>query len=239
MRSASRLFNVLLSSATVMLCALAFAVQAGTTAPVATSDLTEQDVQSIKALLSRLSDGFKKANAADMMTLFGTRDPKRRDKIRENLEHEFQAVHYVELDFTAVVPDESMPHNRHSLDVSMHMVTEDLRHPGSAEAKAENSTTETFIVHKQEDGSFVLIDSPFFDKLGLQQGVGLVVDGLLAVMGLVAGLAFWVWMGFEVHRARPRSLFWRTLVFVPVIGPVAFFVVKYLPGQLSSQPVLQ
>ncbi len=241
--SASRAFNAMLSATTVMLCALAFAVQAGTTAPVATSDLTEQDVQSIKALLSRLSDGFKKANAADMMTLFGTRDPKRREKIRENLEHEFQAIRYVEMEFTAVVPDESMPHNRHSLDVSMHMVTEDLRHPsttsGGAETRSENSTTETFIVHKQEDGTFVLIDSPFFDKLGLQQGVGLVVDGLLAVMGLVAGLAFWVWMGFEVHRARPRSLFWRTLVFVPVIGPVAFFVVKYLPGQLSSQPVLQ
>jgi len=248
---ASRTFNTLLSASTVLLCALAFAVQAGTTAPVATSDLTDQDVQSIKALLSRLSDGFKKANAAEMMTLFGTRDPKRRERIRENLEHEFQALRYVEMEFIAVVPDESMPHNRHSLDVSMRMITEDLRHPstsgssgsgsggGGTETRSENSTTQTFIVHKQEDGSFVLIDSPFFDKLGLQQGVGLVVDGLLAVMGLIAGLAFWVWMGFEVHRARPRSTFWRALVFIPVIGPVAFFVLKYLPGQLSGQPVLQ
>ena len=234
---ASRLY-ALLSAA--LICALScFTAHAGTTAPVATSDLTDQDVQLIKALLTRLSDGFKKADAAELMTLFGTRDSKRRDRIRENLEHEFQQIRYVDLTISAVTPDETMPHNRHSLDVTMHMITEDLRHPGAADSRSENSTTETFIVHRQENGAFVVIDSPFFDKLGLQQGVGLVVDGLLAVMGMIAGLAFWVWMGFEVHRARPRSTFWRALVFVPVVGALAFFVVKYLPNQLARPPVLE
>jgi hypothetical protein len=220
------------------LTALCLAAFGGTTAPPATSELTAQDVEIIKELFARLSDGFTKADAAEIITLFGTHDTKRRDKIQENLTREFQQVRYVDFAITSIIPDETMAHNRHSIDVTMHMVTEDLRR-GGGEAKTENSTTETFIVHRQENGSFVLMDSPLFDKLGLQQGVGLVVDGLLAVMGLIAGLAFWVWMGFEVHRARPRSAFWRALVFMPVVGPLAFFIVKYLPNQLIRQPATE
>ena len=218
---------------------LPFAAVAGTTAPPATSELTPTEVLAIKELFERLADGFKKADTAQILTLFGTHDQKRREKIRENLERELAQIRYVDFTIATVTPDESLGHNRHSVDVAMQMVTQDLRRPAS-DKPDPNSTTETFIVHRLENGTFVILDSPFFDKLGLQQGMGMVVDALLAVMGLLAALAFWVWMGFEVHRARPRSTFWRIFVFVPLLGPLAFFVIKYLPHQLGrDEPAIE
>jgi hypothetical protein len=231
--------SALLWIALGLFCALQFSVGAGTTAPPATSELTPTEVQAIKELFERLADGFKKADSAQMLTLFGTHDQKRREKIRENLERELAQIRYVDFTIAAVTPDETLGHNRHSVDVAMQMVTQDLRRP-AADKPDPNSTTETFIVQRLENGTFVLLDSPFFDKLGLQQGMGMVVDALLALMGLLAALAFWVWMGFEVHRARPRSTFWRVVVFVPLIGPLAFFAIKYVPRQIGrDEPAIE
>ncbi|HYF50157.1 MAG TPA: hypothetical protein VEJ63_12180 [Planctomycetota bacterium] len=99
----------------------------------------------------------------------------------------------------------------------------------------ENRVTETFAIQKLDDGTFMLVGSEFFDALGLRQGLGgVMVDAVFAAMIFGACLVFWVWMGYEVYRARPRYTFWRIAVLIPIVGPLAFFVFGYLPRLLRG-----
>lgn len=98
----------------------------------------------------------------------------------------------------------------------------------------ENTISQAFVVQKLDDGSFLLVQSEFFDSLGLRQGVGaLVVEGLLALMALCALMVFTVWMGIDAWRLRPRSRLWRLVVAIPVIGPAAYFFMVWCPRQFG------
>jgi hypothetical protein len=96
-----------------------------------------------------------------------------------------------------------------------------------------NTSSQTFVVQKTKDG-FKIRDSSFFDNLGVRQGMGLVVEGLLSAMAVCALLSFWVWMGWEALRARPRYTIWRWVVLIPIAGACAFFFAAYLPRQLKG-----
>ena len=76
-----------------------------------------------------------------------------------------------------------------------------------------------------------LTSSPFFDTLGRRQRWFFVSDMLLGAILILAMMGFWVWMGFEAFRLRPRSHFWRaSVLLVPLLGAVGFFLWAYLPG---------
>lgn len=99
----------------------------------------------------------------------------------------------------------------------------------------ENRVTETFAIQKLDDGTFMLLGSEFFDALGLRQGIGgVMVNAVFAIMIVGAGLVFWVWMGYEAYRARPRYRLWRAVVLLPVIGPLVYFMFGYLPRVLRE-----
>jgi hypothetical protein len=221
-------------------------LHAGNAAPQANCELKPEELEAIKTLFEKFASAFNQGDAHAVSLLFINRTSHRHAKLLEGLEREFRDTGYSEFTIVTVSPDETLNRIRHSIDVTMRMKIEDRgKNKKAANAPAAGSdalptdqfttTTEAFIVQKLDDGSFGLIDSSYFDKLGLRQGIGIVADTLLAIMGLVAALAFWVWMGFEVSWARPRSRLWRTLVYlVPVFGAVAFFCIKYLPRHIGS-----
>ena len=226
-------------------CLLSTAAWCGNAAPQAQSELTPDDVEAIKALFTKMATAFSQGDSHAVMLLFANKTSKRREKISESIEREFSQVRYSDVTILAVSADESLTRTRHSVDVTMQMRISDASKDGDKAAASQTppdftTTTESFIVQRFEDGSFLLVDSSYFDKLGLKQGVGIIVDGVLAIMALVAALAFWVWMGFEAYRARPRNTVWRTIVYVvPVVGALLFFVLKYMPGQMGATPALE
>lgn len=232
-------------SAVALLCLCNAAAWCGNAAPEAHSELTPDDVEAIKALFTKMADGFAKGDAHSVMQLFANKTSKRHERISECVEREFAQVRYSDVKILAVSADESLTRKRHSVDVTMQMriiaASAEGDRASSGQAPPDlATTTESFIVQRFEDGSFMLVDSSFFDKLGLKQGVGIVVDAVLAVMALVAALAFWVWMGFESYRARPRNRSWRIVVYgVPVLGALLYFVLKYIPGQMAAPPTLE
>jgi hypothetical protein len=234
--------------AIAMLIALsALSVHAGTAAPEAKSELTPEELEAVKALFQKMANGFDHGDAHAVAILFVNQTSRRHVRISEGLEREFGEINYSDFTIVSVSPDETLNRKCHSVDVTMRRRIADRSKARAGANAAGNSntgenefatTTESFLVQKMDDGAFALIDSPFFDKLGLRQGIGIVVDAVLAIMGLVAALAFWVWMGFAVSWARPRSRFWRGLVYcVPIAGALVFFVVKYMPAQMGAPKV--
>ena len=225
---------------------LATALHAGTAAPAAKSELTPEELEAVKALFQKLADGFNHGDAHAVAILFVNQTSHRHARIAEGLEREFSDISYSDFTILSVSPDETLNRKCHSVDVTLRRRIEDRTKARAGAHAAVNAnagahefatTTESFIVQKMDDGAFALIDSPFFDKLGLRQGIGIVVDAVLAIMGLIAALAFWVWMGFEASWARPRSRLWRALVYgLPVAGALIFFAAKYMPAQMGGIP---
>src|SRR5207249_187356 len=97
----------------------------------------------------------------------------------------------------------------------------------------QDTTMQTFVVQHGTSG-YVLVHSEFFDSLGLLPGLSVLVQSLLGIMICLLVLVFWVWMGWEAYRCRPRRPGWRAAVFVPVLGARAFFLVVWLPRQLGK-----
>ena len=80
------------------------------------------------------------------------------------------------------------------------------------------------------DGTFSLRYSEFFKTLGLRRGPGLFLRGIGLVLAFCVVLMFWVWMGWEAWRERPRTRFWRVVVvLLPLIGSILYFGVRLLP----------
>ena len=101
---------------------------------------------------------------------------------------------------------------------------------GEAKLVVGNRICQTFTVKKCGDGSFRFLRSSFFDGLGQRNRLGsLVTWALLVAVLSLALLSFCIWMGWAAFRLRPRSFFWRVVVFVPLAGAAAFFLLTYLP----------
>jgi hypothetical protein len=161
-----------------------------------------------------------------------------RTKVQQNLQHEFEQIRYTVFEIISVVPDETIPPRRQSVDVSIRRRMEKIGSSGPdarLNEDAVDDTTDTFILQRQDDGSFLILESPFFEKLGQRRGIGLLFHGLLAVMAVFALLVFWVWMGYDAYRARPRTALWRFMViFLPLAGALLYFFVRYLPSKVNG-----
>ena len=141
-----------------------------------------------------------------------------------------------------VEPYDTLVGNRHSVWVRLFYVYRNKVADGpdkeDVEKKVQEEThyldnhhNDIFIFRKDKHGRIKLVDSQFFNTLGRRQQWRVLDDLLLGSILVLALMGFWVWMGFEAFRKRPRSHFWRAVVLlVPLVGAVSFFIGSYLPG---------
>lgn len=193
-------------------------------------DLAPADLEKVEALFQSLRLAFlaREGNAAAARALFTTRradEVERLAEITGALEREFRTVEYAAFEIVELQPDDRLGETRHSIWVRLRCVCRDR----GREAWREFPWNGAFVVEKRPDGSFALVDAPFFDTVGLRQGASLVADAVLAAIVVLALLGFWVWMGCEAFFLRPRRPLWRALAFVPLLGALVFFVWVYLP----------
>lgn len=196
--------------------------------------LSDKDLLAVDALFRSMDSAFlledPQAAAQAVCGLFAG-SAEERQRLCGVLEKEFRQLRYRKFS-TLVTPDDEVAPNTHSVDVEIEFAYVYRSRPGE-EFKDKNIYT--FDVLKLDDGSFALLRSEFFDGLGRHEGVGRVVQVvLLAVIG-AAFLVFWVWMGWEALRARPRSAFWRVFVFVPALGASGYFLLAWLPHRLQRK----
>lgn len=192
--------------------------------------LTATERGDLQQCLAALAEAFQAGNAEAALKMFAPRhdtDLERQERIRETLEREFAACRYLSLEFLDQPVVEDCPNEATWIVwVRMRIGYED-RNTKLTHTYHHN---DTFIVTRLEDGRFRLADSPWFDTLGKRQRLGLLGDVALLAIGMLAALAFWVWMGFEAHWLRPRSHAWRLIVvLLPLLGAIAFFAAKYVP----------
>lgn len=191
--------------------------------------LSREDRAAIGVLFSRLREGFLAGNHRFFTPLLATREQAEVERCAEivnAVRREFKTRSYAEFEVREWSLDEALGTRRLDLWVSLRTVC-----VNSDKVRVENFHNDLFLVERQADGSFLLVDSPYFLTLGRQQGVGLIADALLAAIGCLVGLTFWVWMGYEVFSLRPRRAVWRSVVMLlPLLGALAFFLFCYLPG---------
>lgn len=193
--------------------------------------LSAADMNGVRDLFARLGAAFLANDVTACMRLVAAQSAAR-PQINTRLAKEFAQVRYVKFEAADILPDDTFDATVHSVDVLLCCAF--VRMGGPPDQKPiEFSNSYTFVVRKLDDGSFALYNSQFFDSLGQRQGLGVAAEGLLAIMALCVLLSFWVWMGYAVLRARPRSRFWRILILLPPIGALAawvYFFWVYLPN---------
>ena len=197
----------------------------------AVSSLDKADMAVIGDLFGKLREAFIAGDAQACSQLFTPASQKQPWML--NLKSEFEQFQYLDFEILQISPDDSLQNNIHSVEVRFRARLRE-KNASSLVSQIENSSIHTFLIEKLEKGSFALVQSSFFENLGLRKGMNLVLDALLAVIAFCVLLAFWVWMGWEAWRARPRRLLWRTLVFVPLAGACVFFLCVYLPRQFRG-----
>lgn len=216
-----------LSIAVPLMLLMGTPVLAGTKQSPAAPQLSDVELEAVNKLFQQFADAFAANDADACMRLFA--GAAGRQKIQKSLQVEFQQSQYKKFEILQVIPDDS-DRQFHTVDVSFRFKL--ASRDGSREL--ENSTNHSFIIRKMDDGTFLLVSSTFFDGLGLKSQIDLVVDALLLVMAIFIMVSFWVWMGCEAFRMRPRERLWGMFVyFVPVLGSTLFFFFKYLPRQLG------
>ena len=195
-------------------------------------ELTDADRASLDALCERIEAAFNTNSAEAIGVIVAGGAEKTR--ILESLKREFLEVEYSAFQIDKADPEYRISKNRISVDVTLRykLTYRDGSHP-----TVENSTIQTFVVHRKVNGEYMLITSSFFDNMGRRNsGTRLFLDGFGAIMVLFVLLAFWVWTGMAAWMMRPRSVFWRWAVFVPLAGPLLFFLIKILPGWFKRKP---
>jgi len=199
-------------------------------------ELSSEEAAAIHRLFDNLRAGFVAGDAGACLNLF-VPGIATRPHIEENLRNEFRQSRYVKFEIVQIVPEDKLQPAVYSVDVRLRIEFINLNRPPEMQRAITNSTSETFVIKKFDDGTFALLSSEFFDNLGLRQGMGLVVEGLLALMIAIALLGFQIWMGVETLRARPRQRAWLAIVLIPVVGALLYFAISYLPRQLRTPRV--
>jgi len=209
--------------------------------PPAVPGLSANELATVRELFEQLSAAFRANDAGACLRLVAAASPERQ-QIKAGLEREFKQARYLDFKVAEVRPDDKLSDRVHSVDVLLRYELVELgRTPGGAggDARAStlrNSNTYSFVVRRLDDGSFAVLDSQFFDTLGLRHGPSVVPRAVIVALALCVFLAFWVWMGLEAFRARPRSHLWRAAVaFVPLLGASAYFLWVYLPTRLKGR----
>lgn len=192
--------------------------------------LSGEDVERVRALLNKMCTAFKDRDHNAVKALFVTHneaEKQRFDALGVNLKRELKKEIYREINVVEVTPDAQIAPGRYSVWVRLSFALQD--EPGLPPRRAAHN--DFFMVARNADGSFALVDSPFFDTLGQRQGLNLIAGALLWGIVFLALLTFWVWMGYEAFRRRPRNHAWRAaVILLPLLGAVLFFLAAYLPG---------
>jgi len=198
--------------------------------------LTDDDLDAIQDVIEKMGKAFLNGNAKAMKGLLT--ETIQRDTIVNTLKREFQEARYFDFQAERPIPDDTLSDTRFSVDVTIRvklLYVDDAR-PEDTRKPIENTTFQSFIVQRGREGKFSIVNSSFFDNMGRRRGgMRLFVHVLAAVMIFCAALAFWVWMASEAWWIRPRSKLWRVAMFVPVLGPLIFFFVRYLPEKLRAK----
>ena len=219
------------------LACVAAAVHASTADKTTTSQevklgeiLADEDMERVRTLLKKMCTAFKNRDHNAVKALFVAPDEvnqPRLDALGVNLKRELKKETYREIDVVEVTPEAQTAPGCYSVWVRLRYELQD--EPGLPPRRATHN--DFFTVARNADGSFALVDSPFFNTLGQRQGLNLIASALLWGIVLLALLTFWVWMGYAAFRMRPRSHAWRIAVVVlPLLGAVLFFLAAYLPG---------
>ena len=238
-----------------ILCAPAFAAADKKSERIlAAPDLSDNELLKVRELFEQFSAAFRANDAAACLRLIA--GSPERQRIRAGLEREFKQSRYLSFEVAEIRPDDKLGDRVHSVDVLLrYELAERGPAPGNTgpharspsppwgegrvrggAATLKDSNTYTFVVRKLDDGSFALVSSQFFETLGLRHGLGVVPRAAIVPLALSVFLAFWVWMGLEAFRARPRSHLWRAVVvFVPLLGASAYFLWTYLPARLKRK----
>ena len=195
--------------------------------------LSDEDLDAIQALLTKMSEAFMHGDAQAMKALLA--ESPERDTIVDTLKREFEEATYVDVQVERPTPDDTISETRQSVEAIIRvkvLYLDDARSP-DARKPVENTTFKYFIVQRDPNGSFRIVNSSFFDNMGRHRGgMRLFVHVLAAVIVFCAALAFWVWMASEAWWIRPRSTLWRVAMMLPPLGPLVFFLFRYLPGKL-------
>lgn len=204
-----------------------------TQAPVQPT-LTPEALENVRVLIGEdLAKAFLAGDAEAAIKLFdahGDEEDLRHAAIQSALEREFHAQRYTRFDLAELDAEEQLTFgsfSRHSVWVNLRLQHEDLNAKKVLHDYVYNGE---FIVEFSPKGKVHLTDSAFFDTLGQKQSADLAASTILTAILSLALLAFWVWMGVEAFRLRPRRMVWRVMMLVPVLGPLLYFVAVYLPG---------
>lgn len=223
------------ASAAGLLCAVFFlcAGNSNAAAPVAEAqpakpELSETERAALDALFEKFETAFN-ANSAEAVALVLVPGAEK-TRLLGILNREFSEVEYSFFQIEKADPEYRIAKNRLSIDATLHCK---IAYRDGSRPAMDNLTIQNFTVHKRVNGEFLILNSSFFENMGKRGGgTRLFLDGFAAIGVLFALLVFWVVMGLGAWSERPRSVFWRAAVFIPILGPVLFFFVRYLPQAL-------
>ena len=217
----------------MLACFVAANAWCGATRPdpqVARPDLSEDDLDELQNVFEKMSECFLSGNAEGIKRLLALSEE--RDGIVDTLKREFKEARYFDFQVERPLPDNKLSANRHSVDVTIRvklLYLNDLRRPEDRNP-IENTTFQSFVVQREANGKFRIVNSPFFDNMGRRGGgMGSFVITLF-IIGIVICVLFlfWIWMASEAWFIRPRSK-WRWVAAIPVAGSAVFFFFRYLP----------
>lgn len=216
--------------------ALAEEVRAPRPTTTEATALTAADSEAIQKLFGQVGQGFLRGSSADVLKLFVPKTAELR-QVPEPLEAEFsQSVYkrFEAVEFRTADAEWLRP-NVWIVDVVL-ILESAPRHAQADAQKVDRSyrTSYPFIVQRMPDGSFMLRHSEFFQSLGLRYGPGLLLQGAGLIALVALALTLYVWMGWEALRERPRVKFWRTFTLVPLLGTLAYFLMRLLPRWMKK-----
>lgn len=213
------------------------------TAPKAeVTSLNAADREALKKLFDQLAQAFLKEDADACLKLFAPLAAER-NKLVENIRDEVVQSRYARFEILELRTDDAEQDfdrkHVYTLDAVLRMETT-AKTPESGERPDERrayTTTYSFVVQRMGDGAFALRYSEFFKTLGLRRGPGILLHGV-GIAGVVVGfclaLVFYVWMGWEAWRERPRARFWRYAALLPLLGSLAYFFMRMLPRWMKK-----
>ncbi len=189
---------------------------------VAKSELDEDDLSALDELFEKMNDGFQRGDAETLKRLLAESDE--RDAITRTLKQEFKEARYLDFRVEKVIPDNSIPPNRHSVDVTIRLKLLYLDDPHSPESRkpVENTTFQNFIVQRYDDGSFKIVNSTLFDNMGRRKtGMGVYIRAA-EIINMLGSSRYWRAVGAgrlrRVGDAAWKSVVWRWVAVIPLLG---------------------
>ena len=194
-------------------------------------ELSDSERAALDALFEKFEAAFN-TNSAEAVALVLVPGAEK-NRLLAILNREFTEVEYSFFQIEKADPEYRIGKNRLSIDATLRCK---IAYRDGSRPAVDNLTIQNFTLHKRVSGEFLILNSSFFENMGKRGGgTRLFLDGFAAIGVLFALLVFWVVMGLGAWSERPRSVLWRAAVFIPVLGPLLFFFVRYLPQVLRRK----